>query len=91
MFVITRLINLYRKLKTAPRALPSNVVQITSPKVFISILLTRTQVALCLCKDPPFTKMVSRCVNASTDQGALVACYSCLRTTKAPVGTSKED
>ena len=29
-------------------------------------------------------------MNASTDQGVLVACYSCLRTTKAPVGTSKE-
>ena len=29
-------------------------------------------------------------MNASTDQGALVACYSYLRSTKAPVGTSKE-
>ena len=29
-------------------------------------------------------------MNASTDQGVLVACYPFLRTTKAPVGTSKE-
>ena len=67
-------------------------VQIGGPKVLMSTLLTRTQITLCLCKDLPFTnkRTVSRCVNATTDQGALVACYSCFGTTKAPVGTSKE-
>ena len=62
---------------------PSNLCSIAGPKFVMSTLLTRTQFTLCLCKDPPFTKMVSRCLKASTDQGALVACYSCLRTKKA--------
>ena len=55
--------------------------------LLMSIHVARTQIALCLCMNAPFSKTN---VNESTDQGALVACYSCFRTTKASVGTSKE-